>query len=341
MAGGLVGLLDDVASLAKMAAASVDDVGGAAARASAKAAGVVIDDTAVTPAFVRSLASHREIPIILRIGRGSLRNKFLVIIPIALALSAIAPLLVEVLLLLGSVYLAYEGTHKFLGKEAHDEGDDHRSPVSGGTTVHSRTSATGESSGTSGSPSLSPSSLAEETRLVKGAVRTDLVLSAEIMVIVLKEVLERPLVLRAAVLAVVGFAITLGIYGAVALIVKMDDLGLVLAESEVNLGQKVGQALVRGMPLALAWLSRVGVAAMLWVAGHIAITGSHELGFRLPYEAVHALAEWVRSSVPGFGGLAAWIADTGVSAVVGLVVGGTAILATSLVARARKARGSI
>ncbi len=341
MAGGLVGLLDDVAALAKMAAASVDDLGATAARASAKAAGVVIDDAAVTPTFVRSLASHREIPIILRIARGSLRNKLVVILPLALALSAIAPPLVEVLLLLGSVYLAYEGTHKLLGKDAHHEGEGPRSPVSGGTTAHDGSSASGEDGGAFGSLSLLPSSLGEEARLVKGALRTDLVLSAEIMVIVLKEVLERPLGLRAAVLAVVGIAITFAIYGVVALIVKMDDLGLELVEKEGKLSQQVGRGLVRGMPLLLAWLSRIGVAAMLWVAGHILLAGSHELGVRSPYEAAHALTKWVRSMVPGFGGFAAWLVDTGVSAAVGLLVGGATILAVSCVTRARKAAGTI
>src|SRR5215207_11380412 len=112
MAGGLAALLDDVAALAKLAAASVDDVGAAAGRASVKAAGVVVDDTAVTPAYVHGLTADRELPIIKRIAKGSLKNKLLYIIPVALVLSELLPTLVEIVLMVGGAYLCFEGAEK-------------------------------------------------------------------------------------------------------------------------------------------------------------------------------------------------------------------------------------
>ena len=159
MAGGLVGLLDDVAALAKLAAASVDDVSAAAARASAKAAGVVVDDAAVTPAYVQGLAAERELPIIKKIATGSLRNKLLFITPVALILSAVAPTLVEIILIFGGLFLCYEGAHKIYHKLAHHD-DDH--------DTHAPAAALGPEA---------------EAETIKGAVRTDFFLSAEIMVI--------------------------------------------------------------------------------------------------------------------------------------------------------------
>ena len=210
MAGGLAGLLDDVAALAKLAAASVDDVGAAAGRASAKAAGVVVDDTAVTPAYVRGLAAERELPIIKRIAVGSLRNKLLIILPLALVLSAIAPTLVEVILMLGGTYLCFEGAEKIYHRLKHDD-HDHDVPVA----------------------MQGPDA---EEKTIKGAIRTDLILSAEIMVIALKEVIDEALFARAVILVIVALLITAIVYGVVALIVKMDDVGLALAgrDSEVS-----------------------------------------------------------------------------------------------------------
>src|SRR5262245_41176839 len=204
MAGGLVGLLDDVAALAKLAAASIDDVGMAAGRASVKAAGVVVDDAAVTPAYVRGLAADRELPIIKRIARGSLRNKLLIILPVALLLSAIAPTVVEVILMFGGCFLAYEGAHKVIHAIRGDDHDHDVPVVLQGADAESAT--------------------------ISGAIRTDFILSAEIMVIALKEVLDEPVVFRGFILAAVGVLITAVVYGAVALIVKMDDVGLRLAE---------------------------------------------------------------------------------------------------------------
>jgi uncharacterized protein len=304
MAGGLAGLLDDIAALAKLAAASIDDVGAAAGKASAKAAGVVVDDTAVTPAYVRGLAADRELPIIKKIAKGSLRNKLLLILPAALVLSAIAPTLVEIILMLGGTYLCFEGAEKIYHRFAH--GDDHDTPDV---------------------PSVMQGPEAEAAT-ISGAIRTDLILSAEIMVISLKEVIDEPLVQRAIILVVVAVAITAVVYGVVALIVKMDDIGLALAQRNSVSSRKIGTAMVTGMPKLLTALSIVGTAAMLWVGGHILLVGAHELGWDGPYDFVHDLEKSV-DDVSRIGGVLAWLINTAISAVIGLVVGGIVVAVVS------------
>jgi predicted DNA repair protein MutK len=299
MAGGLFGLLDDVAALAKLAAASIDDVGAAASRASVKAAGVVVDDTAVTPAYVHGLAAERELPIIRRIAKGSLRNKVLFILPAALVLSEFVPVLVEIILMFGGTFLAYEGAHK-LHARFRPHGDDTHHEVDAPAAA-------------------TPGAVAEDT-LVAGAVRTDFILSAEIMVIALKEVIDEGVVSRAIILLIVAFAITAIVYGVVALIVKMDDVGLRLAQSDRATSQRVGRGLVAAMPKLLSVLSAVGTVAMLWVGGHILIAGAEELGWHWPHDVVHHLEEFVQD-VPGIGGVLAWLVNTAVSALVGLAVG--------------------
>ncbi len=294
MAGGLVGLFDDVAALAKLAAASVDDVGLAAGRASVKAAGVVVDDAAVTPAYVRGLAADRELPIIKRIALGSLRNKLLIILPAALLLSSFVPVLVEVILMFGGTFLAYEGAHKVIHALRGDDHDHDRPAAEQGPEAEART--------------------------VSGAIRTDFILSAEIMVIALKEVLEEPVVSRGVILAIVGVLITVVVYGAVALIVKMDDIGLKLAERDSARAKRFGLLLVAGMPKVLSWLSVIGTAAMLWVGGHILLVGADELGWTAPYDLVHELEHLV-DGVAGIGGVLGWLVNTAASAVVGFAVG--------------------
>jgi hypothetical protein len=294
MAGGLVGLLDDVAAMAKLAMASVDDVGAAAGRASAKAAGVVVDDAAVTPAYVRGLAAERELPIIRRIATGSLRNKLLFILPVALLLSAVATTLVEIILMFGGSFLAYEGAHKVIHALRHDD-HDHDAPA----------------------VALGPEA---EATTISGAIRTDLILSAEIMVIALKEVLDEPVLTRGIILAVVGVLITVAVYGVVAVIVKMDDVGLALAERPSARSQRIGLTLVRAMPKLLVALSVIGTAAMLWVGGHILLVGFDELGWTTPYHLVHELEHLV-ADVPGIGGVLAWMVNTAASALVGFGVG--------------------
>jgi predicted DNA repair protein MutK len=309
MAGGLVGLFDDVAALAKLAAASIDDVGAAAGRASVKAAGVVVDDAAVTPGYVRGLASERELPIIRRIATGSLRNKLVFILPVAILLSEVAPKLVEVILMIGGAYLSYEGAHKIVHAL---RGDDHE---------HELPAAM-----------LGPET---ERATIAGAIRTDFILSAEIMVISLKEVLDEPLGSRVAILAVVGVLITVLVYGAVAGIVKMDDMGLSLARRASAGSQRLGRTMVRAMPIVLQWLSTIGIAAMLWVGGHILLVGADELGWHGPYELVHDLEHAVEDTGAASGVLQ-WLVNTAASAVVGLAVG---LVVAAVVAKLPKRHG--
>ncbi|CAA9221501.1 MAG: putative membrane protein [uncultured Acidimicrobiales bacterium] len=303
-----MGLLDDVAALAKLAAASVDDVGAAAGRASMKAAGVVVDDAAVTPGYVRGLAANRELPIVRKIAVGSLRNKVLFILPVALVLSSVAPALVEVILMAGGGYLCYEGAHKLIGAI---RGDDHDHDV----------------------PAAMLGQDAEEAT-VSGAIRTDFILSAEIMVISLKEVIDEPILNRAAILAIVALLITVVVYGAVAAIVKMDDVGLALSTRGSESSQRAGRFLVRAMPVLLRGLSTVGIAAMLWVGGHILLVGADELGWHWPYGVVHDLEELVHAAPAS--AVLEWLVNTAASAAVGLSVG---LAVNALVSKVRSARG--
>ncbi|PZR52649.1 DUF808 domain-containing protein [Xylanimonas oleitrophica] len=294
MSAGLLGLLDDVAAIARMAAASIDDVGAAAGRATAKAAGVVIDDTAVTPQYVQGVAAKRELPIIRKIAVGSIRNKLVIILPVALVLSQWAEWLLTPILMLGGTYLAFEGAEKIWGRlRGHDA---HAAKV------------------------VDVGEDAEKT-LVSGAIRTDLILSAEIMVISLNEVAHEGFWARLAILVVVALVITVVVYGVVALIVKMDDIGLALAQRRSSLSQKVGRGLVRGMPRLLAVISVVGTVAMLWVGGHILLTGTDELGWHGPYGWVHHVEEGIHHAVPAVGAVLAWLFNTFCSFVVGVLVG--------------------
>jgi uncharacterized protein len=311
VSGGLVALLDDVATLARAAAASVDDIGLAAGRASAKAAGVVVDDTAVTPQYVRGLAAEREIPIIRRIAVGSLRNKLLIILPALLVLSQFLPGLLTPLLMVGGAYLCYEGAHKVWEKlSGHTEG--HGAHLEDGEAV-----------------------LPDEKTVVAGAVRTDFILSAEIMVIALNDVAEQSLVNRAVILAVVAVGITVLVYGVVGLIVKMDDVGLSLAQRRSAGVARFGRGLVQAMPKVLGFLAVVGIAAMLWVGGHILLLGTEDLGFHPLYDAVHSAEEAVHDATGALGGVLGWLVETLASAAIGLVVGGLVLLAVLLVKRAR------
>ncbi len=309
MAGGLVGLLDDVAALAKLAAASIDDVGAAAGRASMKAAGVVVDDTAVTPTYVQGLAAERELPIVRRIATGSIRNKLIFILPAALLLSEIAPTLVEVILVCGGTFLCYEGAHKILHTLKRDANDHDLPSVLKGPEAEAAT--------------------------VKGAVRTDFILSAEIMVISLKEVIDEALLARAIILVIVAIVITVVVYGVVALIVKMDDIGLAMTQRASEVSQRSGRMLVTGMPKLLTGLSIVGTAAMLWVGGHILLVGADELGWHWPYEQVHHVEEAVHD-VGSVGDVLAWLVNTMISAAVGVSVG---ILVAMVVAHLPKRGG--
>jgi predicted DNA repair protein MutK len=308
MSAGLFGLFDDIATLARMAAASVDDVGAAAGRASAKAAGVVVDDTAVTPQYVSGVAANRELPIIRKIAVGSLRNKILFILPAALVLSQFVPWLLAPILMLGGTYLCYEGAEKVWER------------ISGHQEEHLAVEDGPQA----------------ESSMVSSAIRTDFILSAEIMVIALNEVADEALIPRALILLVVAVAITILVYGVVGLIVKMDDVGLHLAERSSPFAQRVGLGLVRAMPRLLSVISVVGVIAMLWVGGHILLVNSAEVGWHWPYDTVHHWEEAVHDAVPGVGVVVGWLLNTAVSAVVGAVVGAVVVALMHFVPR-RKA----
>ena len=305
MAGGLVALLDDVVAMAKLAAASVDDVAAAAGRASAKAAGVVVDDTAVTPRYVQGFTPDRELPIIKRIAVGSLRNKLLIITPAALVLSQFIPWVLTPILMLGGTYLCYEGAEKIWEKIAGHE--EHETPAAAVDDDH-------------------------EKSMVSSAIRTDFILSAEIMVIALNEVEDEPFLSRAIILVLVAIGITVLVYGVVGLIVKMDDVGLHLAGRESGAARTVGRGLVAGMPKLLSALSTIGIVAMLWVGGHILLVGVDELGWHTLYDWVHHAEEAVG------GGALGWCVNTLASAVIGLVVGAVVVAVVTAAKKARSGR---
>jgi uncharacterized protein len=324
MAAGLAALLDDIAALAKVAAASVDDVTAAAGRASVKAAGVVVDDTAVTPRYVTGFTPDRELPMIRRIAVGSLRNKLVFILPAALLLSQFLPWLLTPILMVGGTYLAFEGAEKLYelvtghGKESAQSpkvGQAHETPV----------------------PVTAQGADVEKT-MVAGAIRTDFILSAEIMVIALNEVSDQPFLSRAISLVLVALGITVLVYGVVALIVKMDDIGLRLAATKQGAVAATGRMLVKAMPTFLAVLSTVGIVAMLWVGGHILLVGADELGWHAPYELVHHAEEAVHG-VAGVGGFLGWLTNTLASALAGLVVGAVVVAVMHLIPR-RKGAGA-
>ncbi|HEX9858487.1 MAG TPA: DUF808 domain-containing protein, partial [Paracoccaceae bacterium] len=280
---GLLALLDDVAAIAKVAAASIDDVAAGAAKAGAKAAGVVIDDAAVTPKYVHGFEADRELPIIWRIAKGSLWNKLVLLLPAALLLSAFLPAAITPLLMIGGAYLCFEGAekiaHKLLPHAGHDEAE---------------------------APD-DPAHLEEEK--VAGAIKTDFILSAEIMTIALAAIPQSSFVLEAVSLAVVGAGITALVYGGVALIVKADDLGLHLAgESRVGAVRAFGRGLVRAMPGVMTVLSTVGTAAMLWVGGSIVIHGAEVLGFGWLGHHIHDWAAVAGGAVPQAADFVEWAA---------------------------------
>ena len=286
MSTGLLALLDDVAAIAKVAAASLDDVAAQATKAGAKAAGVVIDDAAVTPRYVVGFDASRELPIIGRIAMGSLRNKFVFLLPAALLLSAFAPWLITPLLMLGGLYLCFEGAEKVL-EWIRPHAADPAMLAPAGDALH-----------------------LENTR-VAGAIKTDFILSAEIMAIALATLPEANVWTQAAALAVVGLVITFGVYGVVAIIVKADDVGAAM----VKRGIGAGALLVRGMPVVLKVLAIVGTIAMIWVGGGIIIHGLEAFGINGPAHWLHDL-----DHLAG-GGVAGWTAQAALSGVVGLVVG--------------------
>jgi predicted DNA repair protein MutK len=271
---------------------------GQAAKAGAKAAGAVIDDAAVTPKYVHGFAPARELPIVWRIARGSLRNKLLILLPAALILSAFAPMLITPLLMLGGAYLCFEGAEK-VAHVLFPHGDAHvAADLDVGDPVH-----------------------LEETR-VAGAIKTDFILSAEIMTIALAAIPAGSFWVEAATLAVVGVGITVAVYGGVALIVKADDAGLFMAErGRLGLTRATGRAIVKGMPGFLKALTTVGTAAMLWVGGSIVLHGMEVLGFAAPAHLIHDIAASLGAMVPQAVGAVTWTATAAMDGVFGLALG--------------------
>jgi len=296
MPSGLAALLDDVAGITKLAAASLDDVSAAAGKAGTKAVGVVVDDTAVTPGYAMGFTPDRELPIVWKIALGSLRNKLLFLLPGAMVLSAFAPWAVTPLLMCGGAYLAFEATEKVL--EAF-------TPQSEGEAI--------EELALSG-PEL-------EKQKVGGAIRTDFILSAEIMAIALADVSDKPLAIQAGALALVGVLLTIGVYGVVALIVKMDDIGLHLSRGRSPGLRGFGRGLVKAMPWTMEGLTVIGTAAMLWVGGGIIVHGLEKFHLTPVPHWVEGFSHWA-GQVPGIGGLTGWLAFALGSAVVGLAIGG-------------------
>ena len=309
MASGLLALLDDVAAIAKVAAASVDDVIGQAAKAGTKVAGVVIDDAAVTPAYAQGFSAERELPIVWKIAKGSIFNKVVILLPAALAMSVFAPWAVAPLLMLGGFYLCYEGAEKlwhWLSPPAHPE-----VPID---------------------EDLQDAAHLEETK-VRGAIKTDFILSAEIMTIALSALDAGSIWFQAAALLLVGLGITALVYGSVAVIVKGDDIGLhMAAKGRTQATRAIGRGVVRGMPRFLKLLTVVGTAAMLWVGGAILTHGLAQIGWPVPENLVHAIAH----GFAGLGGMAEWAAGAAVHAALGLAVGSALLPA---VARARRLMG--
>jgi len=340
---GLIALLDDVVGLAKVAAASLDDAASQAAKAGAKAAGVVVDDAAVTPRYVVGFAPNREIPIVWRIAVGSLKNKLLFLLPAALALSLLAPWAITPLLMLGGAFLCYEGAEK--AYEAFWPHAEHHGPGSP-------------------DPAAVLDSRQFEDEKVRGAIKTDFILSAEIMAITLSTVAEETASFwsQALILAIVGIGITLAVYGVVALIVKADDAGMALAINERpassllglrrlpagtpgggdralrHLTQAFGRGLVYGMPIFLKLLSFVGTAAMLWVGGGIIVHGLEAYGMAGLGHAIHDAAAAVGHALPAGGAVAEWLVTAAASGIVGLVVGAVVIVAVHRVAEPALAR---
>ena len=305
MSAGLIGLLDDIAAIAKVAAASLDDVAGQAVKAGTKAAGVVIDDAAVTPNYVIGFAAQRELPIVGKIALGSLRNKLLILLPIALLLGYFLPAAVTPLLMLGGAFLCYEGIEKVI--EA--------------VTPH---------------PSPNTAAKGETPASKSAAIRTDFILSAEIMAITLAAIPAGTVWTQALVLAAVGFIITIGVYGVVALIVKADDMGLALARHDGTSAlagaiRVIGRGVVRGMPGLLVVLSTIGTAARIWVGGGIILHGIAAYGPPAVGHGVHAATEAAAHALPSVAGIVAWTVEALISGVIGLLVGAVAIPAVTYV----------
>jgi len=313
MATGLLALLDDVALIAKSASssltASLDDIASQSMKAGAKAAGVVIDDAAVTPRYVVGLSPERELPIIWNIAKGSLKNKMLFLLPAALLLGYAAPWAITPLLMAGGIYLCYEGVEKVYGVLFPHAAHAHEEAVLGAATE--------------------PEELERER--TSGAIRTDFILSAEIMALTLSNVSQSPFSTQIAVLAAVGFLITVAVYGVVGLIVKADDAGLAMARTGSPALRVVGGGIVRAMPGVLKVIAFVGTAAMLWVGGSILVHGAAQLGWHWPENLIHSIAAAAVEAAGTTPGVVGWSVTSLQQAVVAVLAGIAAIPVASYI----------
>jgi len=294
---GLLALFDDVAAIAKLAASQLDDVAAQAGKAGTKAAGVVIDDAAVTPKYVTGLPAARELPIVWKIARASAFNKLVILLPAALLLQAFLPWMLTPLLMLGAAYLCFEGAekvwHLIVPHKEH---------------------------GPQQAQTLEAAHL--EEKRVKGAIKTDFILSAEIMTISLAQLDIDVFWIQALALAVVAIAITALVYGSVALLVKADDLGLHLsAEGRLAPTRSLGRGIVRAMLSVMGVIATVGTVAMLWVGGSILVHGLHDFGWHLPYEQITHLAELASATLGTAQGLVTWAVTAGLDGIIGLACG--------------------
>jgi predicted DNA repair protein MutK len=307
MSIGLLGLLDDIAGIVKVSASSIDDVAGMAAKAGLKATGAVIDDAAVTPRYVDGFAATRELPIVGKIALGSLKNKLLFLLPAALVLSFFLPSAITPLLMLGGAYLCYEGAEKVFHALAPDHAEGHEEKLT----------------------PVAMNATSREDEQVAGAIKTDFILSAEIMTIALAAIPATNFITQAFVLALVGVGITMLVYGAVALIVRLDDMGMYLARHALTgFGRKLGRGMVKAMPVIMLVLSIVGTAAMIWVGGSIVAHGLHEFGLHGPAAAIEHVHELGSHAA---GPIAAWFAETAGFGLFGLALGTVLIPVASMV----------
>jgi predicted DNA repair protein MutK len=301
MSSGLLALLDDIAAIVKVTASTLDDVATQAVKASSKAAGVVIDDAAVTPKYVVGLSPAREIPIVWNIAKGSLRNKLLILLPAVLLLGALAPIAIGPLLAIGGLFLCFEGYEKLHHAVHHYF---HPPEPKDATQLEE----------------ISPEQLEKER--TAGAIRTDFILSAEIMAIAYATVQAESFWLKLSSLTGVAFFITAGVYGFVALILKADDAGLRLSRDKNHPAiQKLGRGLILGMPKVLVVLSVVGTAAMLWVGGGIII------------HSVPPAHHWLQGQLEplGLSGLVGWLVEALISLVFAIFVGFLTVLVVNFV----------
>ncbi|SLN26564.1 Inner membrane protein YedI [Roseovarius litorisediminis] len=294
---GLLALLDDVAAIAKLAAAQLDDVAAQASKAGTKAAGVVIDDAAVTPKYVTGLPAARELPIVWKIARASFFNKLVILLPVALLLNAFLPWLLTPLLMIGGAYLCFEGAekvwHLIVPHKEH---------------------------GPQQAETLDAAHLEEQR--VKGAIKTDFILSAEIMTISLSQIDIDTLWIQGTALAAVAIGITALVYGAVALLVKADDFGILLsAKGRLATTKAIGRRIVKAMPGVMVVIATVGTVAMLWVGGSIIVHGLHDLGWHLPYEQIKHAAKVASAAVGSTEGFVRWLVTAGLDGIVGLATG--------------------